>query len=135
MQLRLLEEKDLETVRLLRNSERRWFFHDEEITPEQHRAWFAKLGEKATAFYVIEEDGEVVGTISLTDTGDGQELGNLVLAERHRGRGLMRRAVAELTGTPGSYFARVKPDNERSLRVFEQSGFVTESVVLRKVVP
>jgi RimJ/RimL family protein N-acetyltransferase len=130
LHLRLVEERDLETVRGLRNRNRRWFFHDAEISSEQHAQWFAGLVGGPTRFYVIEEDGLVVGTISVTETGDGKEVGNLVLDDRYRGRGLMHRALAQLCAEPGTYFARVKPDNADSLRVFAKAGFAAEYVRL-----
>jgi RimJ/RimL family protein N-acetyltransferase len=134
VRLRLIEEADLERVRELRNANRRWFFHDEEIVPEQHRTWFAGLGATEARFYVIEEDGAVVGTISATTTAAGCEIGNLILGEAYRGRGLMRRAIEQLTAEPGRYFCEVKPDNEHSLRVFERAGFRPTHVVLERIV-
>jgi RimJ/RimL family protein N-acetyltransferase len=132
VELRLLEERDLEVVRELRNRNRRWFFHDGEISSEQQSRWFAALAEAPVRFYVLVEEDEVVGTVSATDTPAGVEIGNLLVRESHRGRGLMRRAIEELTATPGRYYARVRPDNADSLRVFERSGFATAHVVLEK---
>lgn len=123
MRLRLIEEGDLETVRELRNRNREWFFDEREITATQQAAWFASLREKPIRFYVIEEDGAVVGTISVAESEDGMELGNLIVDDRYRGRGLMAEAVAELCRAPGTYFARVKPGNEASAHVFERAGF------------
>lgn len=135
MELRPLEERDLEAVRELRNDNRRWFFHDAEISSEQHRHWYAALADAPVRFYVIVEDDEVVGTISATDTPEGVEIGNLVVRRTHRGRGLMRRAIDEVTSAPGRYYARVKSDNADSLRVFERGGFETAYLVLEKDVP
>jgi RimJ/RimL family protein N-acetyltransferase len=134
MALRLLEERDLDAVRELRNRNRRWFFDDRELSVEQQRTWFAALADRPVRFYVIEDDGAVVGTISVTDRGDGVEVGNLILDEAHRGRGLMARAVAEVTGAPGRYFADVQPRNEASLRVFERAGFAPVFVRVERVV-
>jgi RimJ/RimL family protein N-acetyltransferase len=134
MRLRLLEERDLDAVRELRNRNRQWFFDDAEVSVEQQRKCFAGLASRATRFYVIEDDGVVVGTISVTERGRGFEIGNLVLDEAHRGRGLMGQAVADLTRTPGRYFAEVKPGNDASLRVFERAGFVPESLRVERIV-
>ncbi len=134
MRLRLLEERDLEAVRALRNRNRHAFFRDEEISPAEQRAWFETLARRPVRFYVIEEDGEVVGTVSVTETETGTELGNLVVDERRRGRGLMRRALSELTAEPGRYFGLVKPDNVDSLRVFERAGFEPVYVRVERVV-
>jgi RimJ/RimL family protein N-acetyltransferase len=123
MRLRPVEERDLEVVRELRNRNRDWFFQDDEITPEQHAAWFASLASRRQRFYVIEQGDRVVGTISVTERNEGNEVGNLVLAEEFRGSGLMTRAVENVLREPGRYFARVKPDNEASLAVFRRAGF------------
>lgn len=134
MPLRPIEERDLEIVRTLRNRNRRWFFDDHELSMEDQRRWFLDLQHKPKRFYVIEEQGEVVGTISITTTASGKEVGNLIIDERHRGRGLMRRAIEELTAEPGRYFCEVKVDNEASQRVFRQVGFSATYVCLERIV-
>jgi RimJ/RimL family protein N-acetyltransferase len=124
MHLRPLAGADLEIVRRLRNDNRAAFLDANEVTAEQHLAWFARLESRRVAFYVIEEDGQVAGTISVTEREDAREVGNLTLAVEHRGRGLMRRAVAELTAAPGRYFSEIRPENEVSRRLFRSLGFV-----------
>src|SRR5579883_2202796 len=101
MELRPLEEADLEIVRELRNRNRGWFFHSAEISADEQRRWFRSLGGRPVRFYVILDRGEVVGTISATDTPEGIEIGNLLMRETHRGRGLVRRAIDRLTTAPG----------------------------------
>ena len=136
MRLRPLARADLETVRLLRNQNREAFFDSREILPDQQLAWFDHLHLQPIAFYVIEEDGRVVGTVSVKEQPDGHEVGNLTLAPAYRGRGLMRSAVAQLVAAPGDYFTEVKPGNAASLRVFRATGFREdpqgETIVLRK---
>jgi RimJ/RimL family protein N-acetyltransferase len=127
MQLRPLAEADLETVRRLRNGSRQFFFYDAEISAEQHAAWFRALPSKPVDFWVIEDAGVVVGTVSATRSAEGIEIGNLVLDPAARGRGLMRTAVEQLTTGPGRYFADVKTGNSASLAVFEATGFTIAS--------
>ena len=124
MRLRRLTADDLERVRELRNASRHAFFDSREISAVEQRSWFDRLVHKPVAFYVIEEEGQVVGTISVSDTAKGCEIGNLVLDERFRGRGLMRRAVEQLTAAPGTYYAEIKADNDPSRAVFRETGFV-----------
>lgn len=128
MQLRPLAEADLEFVRLLRNANREFFFHDAEISPVQQREWFRTLGSKPIDFFVIEDDGVAVGTISAKHSPAWVEIGNLLLVPAARGKGLMRQAVAQLTTAPGRYFSEVKPTNERSLAVFRANGFTVASI-------
>ena len=80
-------------------------------------------------FFVIEIDGRVVGTISVSETVHGREIGNVVLDPAYRGQGIMKRAVEQLTAEPGTYFADVKQSNEPSLRVFAATGF--DATVIR----
>lgn len=134
MRLRPIEERDLERVRELRNRDRHRFFTTHEISVGDHRRWFESLASMQSTFYVIELDEVVVGTISVTERPDGREIGNLVLDEAYRGRGLMTAAVLELCSAPGRFFALVKPDNVDSLRVFERSGFTPVSVRVERSV-
>ena len=132
MTLRPLAAADLEAIRRLRNQHRESFFDTAEISAEQQARWFANQQGRAARFYVIEEDGNVIGTISVTDTDRGREIGNLVLDDRYRGRGLMTQAVRELTEPPGDYFAEVKPGNHQSLAVFERAGFTQSAIRVDK---
>jgi RimJ/RimL family protein N-acetyltransferase len=133
VQLRPLAEPDLETIRLLRNRDRHAFFDNRAITPEAQRQWFAALRATPVEFFVIEDDGRVVGTISVTTTAEGKEIGNLVLDAACRGRGLVQRAVTQLTTAPARYFARVKAGNTPSQRVFRATGFTEQATASESV--
>jgi len=132
MTLRLIQTQDLEIVRELRNANRSAFFDSDVISVEEQRRWYANLPARQLRFFVIEEDSRVVGTISVTSRGTTKEIGNIIIDQAYRGRGLMRRAIEELTAEPGDYICRVRPDNEPSLGVFRRSGFVAEYVQLQK---
>jgi RimJ/RimL family protein N-acetyltransferase len=123
VRVRRVARDDLPAIRDLRNRNRSWFFDDREVTAEQHEAWFASLKERAVDFYVIEVDERVAGTISLARRGDDIEVGNLILDDEYRGRGLMTQAIEQLCTAPGKYFAHVKPGNDASARVFDRAGF------------
>ena len=133
VRLRPIAEPDLETIRLLRNRDRHAFFDNREITPDAQRRWFAALSRMPVQFFVIEEDERVVGTISVTSTAEGKEIGNLVLDAACRGRGLMQQAVTQLTTAPGRYFARVKTGNTPPQRVFRASGFTGQAAASESV--
>jgi len=134
VRLRPLTADDLETVRQLRNANRHAFFDDREISAEDQRRWFQRLPGRPVRFMVIELDQRVVGTISVAETSAGKEIGNLVLDPRYRGRGIMRRAVEQLTAEPGRYLAEIKADNEPSQRVFAAAGFTPDVIRVRKQV-
>lgn len=126
MRVRPLKETDLEAVRRLRNADRAAFFDSREISPEDQRRWFAEL-PASVSFYVLEEEGEVIGAVSLTDQGpDGIEVGNVLLDRCYRGRGLMTAAIRDLCAGPARYFARILPGNTASQSLFGRVGF-TES--------
>jgi RimJ/RimL family protein N-acetyltransferase len=123
VQLRPIEAADLERVRELRNANSEWFFSAAEISREQQQEWFAQLRARRVRFYVIEEDGRVVGTISVTEGPDWYEVGNLLLDEEYRGQGLMGRALERVLDASGRYYALVKPENLASLEVFRKAAF------------
>ncbi len=130
LELKPLQEADLEFVRQLRNACRENFFDNRYILGWQQKEWFKKY-EKDDLFtiYLIWKDGFRVGTISekfSRDDGDFSpiELGNLMLIERERGKGVMSWAIKQIV-TPGLFYvAFVKQGNSPSLHVFEKAGFV-----------
>lgn len=69
IQLKPLEESDLEMVRLWRNSPEvaQYMYSDNEITPEQQSAWFQKIKDDSTSIYwIIKYDEKPLGLASLT---------------------------------------------------------------------
>jgi len=89
LQLRPLEEADLENVRLLRNRNRQWFVYSGEITQERQKTWYQQ--------YLL-QDGDYmfsafyrniwIGAAALYDTADGQtEFGRLLVDRVAAGRG------------------------------------------------
>lgn len=134
MELRPLEERDLEAVRVLRNASRRWFFYNEEISAEAQQAWFERIQHEPVRFWVMEEDGEVIGTVSLTHSDEGLVIGNLIVDEKHRGRGFAVQALDAVTSAPGRYVGYMMPGNEDSLRALKKSGFSDRYVLVEKLV-
>lgn len=132
MEMRPLQEHDLEVVRQLRNANRAAFFHSDVISVEEQRRWYTRLQALPLRFFVIEEDDHVIGTISISASGSPKEIGNIIIDEAYRRRGLMRRAIEELTADAGDYICRVRPENEASLITLSRSGFVPAYVTLVK---
>ncbi len=124
VRLRQIVEADLDIVSALRNESREWFFDNRVVSREGLRHWLRTIANRPIDFFVLDEGGRAIGTISVTTSADGQEIGHLLLDPAWRGRGLMHAAVAQLTTEPGRYFARVKPGNTASERVFLHSGFI-----------
>ena len=110
---------------MLRNAHQKWFFDSRSVTAAAQRKWFARLQTQTEVeFYVIWIDAEPIGMVSVTETEDAVEIGNLSLAEPYQGRGLMQAACCQLMRPDRSYRARLKPENDRSRRLFERLGFV-----------
>ena len=107
-------------------------FHTEVIDRTGHLRWLAeRLASPRTRLYIGELDGVPVGQVRFELGTDGTAGGGISVAPAMRGRGLGRALLqAGLTavwadpafaGVP--LVARVRVDNERSLRLFEGVGF------------
>lgn len=146
--LRPLEEKDIESLRLLRNrpENRIWFFGSDLITKEGQKAWFHRYLTKENDFmfsvYLPEKTNGFMGAVAIygyeSDT-DSFEVGRLLLDSANlprRGMGVeLIRCVCELArevwGNIGLR-AQVFSDNARSLRCFLQNGFEINDTVVEK---
>jgi phosphinothricin acetyltransferase len=106
----------------------------EPVSVEQRLPWFHEHDPARRPIRVAEEDGEVVGWLSLGDFWDGRpaytctaEIG-VYVREGHRGEGIGRRLLQEAielapdlgikTLTAGAFAV-----NEPSLELFERFGF------------
>lgn len=149
--LRPLEEKDIESLRLLRNrpENRIWFFGSDLITPEGQRAWFehylTKEDDYMFSVFLPEAPDKFVGAVALygyEPETNSFEIGRLLLDSKNlprRRMGIQLVAavckLAEQIGERERRFrqlrAQVFSDNERSLRCFTENGFEIESVAVR----
>ena len=116
---------------------RKWFFHSDVITPEQHRAWFERyLQQDDDYVFVIEEVAASfcpVGQVAIyhIDWAARQaEFGRLMIGEPEAaGRGLARAATGLLTDmamdTLGlrEVYLEVFADNVPALAIYTACGF------------
>ena len=139
VRLRLLEETDLPMTLAWRNQDhiRKWFFHSDVITPEQHRAWWERYQERDDDFVFVIEETETlkrpVGQVALYNidwAARRGEFGRLMIAdEAARGLGLARlattRLVAEAHGAFGltDVYLTVLENNHAAFRVYTACGF------------
>jgi RimJ/RimL family protein N-acetyltransferase len=137
--LRLLEARDLDLTREWRNQDhiRRWFFHPEVISAEQHEAWFLRYIERDDDFlFIIEETRELkrpVGQISLYNVDWGAaraEYGRLMVGDpAASGRGLARDATRLLLDAAFrslglcEVYLEVMADNASAIAVYRACGF------------
>jgi diamine N-acetyltransferase len=144
IRLRLLEERDLPRTLAWRNRDhiRRWFFSNQQLTPEQHAAWFAGYQQRDDDFVFIIETTEgglqPVGQAAIYNVdwaGRTAEFGRLMIGEADAaGRGLARAATAALVGLAldqlelRELHLEVIPSNLRAIRVYESCGFEVAAV-------
>jgi RimJ/RimL family protein N-acetyltransferase len=137
--LRLLTETDLPTTLAWRNQDhiRRWFFHPEVITLEQHLAWYDRYRDRDDDFvFVIEETSDLqrpVGQVSLYRidwAARRAEYGRLIIGDAEAsGRGLAREATRlvleiafEVLGLEEVHL-EVLTNNVRAIAVYDSCGF------------
>ena len=143
VRLRLLEEADLPMTLAWRNQDdiRKWFFHSDVITPEQHQAWWAGYRDRDDDFVFVIEETETlkrpVGQVALyrIDWGIRRgEFGRLLIGDPEaRGLGLARLATARLVREAlGPWGLRevcleVRAANASAVAIYAACGFhVTE---------
>lgn len=132
-----LQHTDINLLRELRNANRKAFFDTTYVTEEMQADWWYRYGFDLTLnFYTIWLNNVTpVGFLSVRDItgkhGDSRiavcEVGNLLLAPAHRGRGIMHAAITEvrrLYDPLTFWIAYVKPTNTASLKLFARQDFV-----------
>jgi RimJ/RimL family protein N-acetyltransferase len=141
----LLQEADLPLTLGWRNQDdiRKWFFHPEFISPEQHLRWFGEYRERDDDFVFVIEDtksrGRAVGQAAIYHV-DWQarraEFGRLMMGEAYaRGQGLAKEATLLLVHEAlaewglAEMFLEVKEDNQRAVALYLSCGFSIQSLV------
>lgn len=104
---------------------------------ETHKAFVAN--HPYQGWYLIEDDGVVVGSIYLTQPPEPSVAGNeigIFIFKAHQRKGYAREAIRMLMDKhgPRTYLANINPANEKSLALFEAEGFALCQYTLRKVV-
>lgn len=130
--LRPAESTDEERLLEWRNdpTTRATAFSDGEVGVEDHRRWFAdKLADEDCVQWIVERDGEPLGQVRLDRVSDGVAEVDISVASEHRGQGvgvaalgLVAEQAPQLLGVT-ALVARVKTDNELSLKMFRSAGF------------
>jgi len=105
-------------------------FSEHPVEADEHRSWLERvLADSDERMLVAEADGEPVGQVRLQARGEGEVEVHIGLASHARGRGLgtlVLELAAERAADDAaarSLVARVRADNERSLRAFAAAGF------------
>lgn len=98
-----------------------------EIKPEEHQEWFRRsLVNPNRLIYMVEDDAAVVGVIR-TDTVEGERELSWIISPDHRGRGYGKKMLSQFVAThPYQYFARIRKQNEASLKMAFAAGFLID---------
>jgi diamine N-acetyltransferase len=139
VRLRLLEEADLPMTRAWRNQDhiRKWFFHSDPITPEQHQAWWERYRERDDDFVFVIEETETlkrpVGQVAIYNIqwdARRAEFGRLMIGDSEaRGHGLAHLATARIvdealrTWGLSEVHLEVLPTNLPALAIYRRCGF------------
>lgn len=96
--LRSIVEADLEFLRQWKNSQRQYFFHQEEIDPNQHRQWWESFSLRPYDIMLITEyEKQRVGCMGVRWQEDHWDIYNVILgAQEFGGRGFMGLAFSAL---------------------------------------
>ncbi len=131
--LRMLVDADLPQTLAWRNhaDSRYWFLSTDEISEDQHRAWFSRyLARSDDYVFIMEVDGRPLAQVSLYGIAAGEaEFGRLLVDPDERGRGLAHRATQLCLRVAAEELAlhrlvlEVKGDNEPALRAYHRAGF------------
>lgn len=139
VRLRLLRSSDLQLTLRWRNQDhiRRWFFHSDLITPEQHARWFEQYAERDDDFVFVIEDVQAgdqpVGQVALYHVDWQQlraEFGRLMIGEASAaGKGLAFAAtqlilqIAFQSLGLREVYLEVYADNSRAIAIYTGAGF------------
>jgi len=106
-------------------------FHQDMISLEQHRKWFAKkLSDPNAILYVCERKGVPVGQVRI-DLENQNGIISYSVDKSHRGKGigkiLIRQTIEALLTTFADRYkiliAKVRPENTPSVQIFQSLGF------------
>lgn len=105
-------------------------FHQEPISYETHKRWFAEhLKDVSEIQYILMEGTDPAGQIRFSVRGDEAEIGYSIDSEK-RGRGYGEKMILLATEKMRAdhpevkrFTAKVKPDNPASARCFHKNGF------------
>lgn len=137
--LKPLEEKDIESLRILRNKEKQYFFTGDDITPEQQKVWYANYLKKNDdiMFKVVkkEEPDKFIGAIAVYEINfdeETAEVGRTVIdKEKAPEKGIGTEAVKAVCKFAFGVIKLKKltlevfKNNDRATRVYEKTGFVS----------
>ena len=125
MQIRIMEEKDLDGVTALEASgfSMPWKRHDfEEVLQNKYRTYM-----------VAEAAGMIIGGCLLTEIAGEGEITNVCVNQEYRGQGIATKVLGKLLAYGkelgiSAFTLEVRAGNTAAIRLYQHFGFVTEGV-------
>lgn len=133
LEFKPITESDLKWSLKLRNDNRKSFFHADILSWKDHQKWWKSWQENGeSTFYVIWQDDVRVGTFSVSYIATiGWEVGNVVIAQRYRGKGILDKVIDWMKDEYGDkIFLRVRGDNAHAIAAYVRNGFKIRSLTM-----
>lgn len=129
--LKPLHYNNLELVRKWRNENRNFFIHNEIISSEGHKRWYNQYKTDPTdTIFIIYNNKQPIGTISLSFSDHGVEIGRVILGEKEFSRkGIMGVALELLISKINNkrIFLKVLKTNTIAINFYKKHNFVITS--------
>lgn len=114
-------------------------FHSAVVQAEEHERWLrATLADPATELWIAEIAAEPIGQVRLGAQSPDVAVVSISIAPEARGRGhslTMLNQALERTGLEVTHVrALIRPENERSLRLFTRAGFSPVEITSEQLV-
>ena len=100
------------------------FVQQKEISREEHSMYMQAFGE---SFYICLDNANPIGYIGVINNDI-----RVATHPDHQGKGVAKFMVTEVMKRHPNAFAKVKIENEASLRLFESCGFKRKFYILEK---
>jgi RimJ/RimL family protein N-acetyltransferase len=122
-------------VRRIRNlpTNRQWFVNTGEVGRFEHLRWWAGSHRRAEWLYVVEHDGRRAGYVRVHLVAAGTLEVGIALDPSFQGMGVGRKALSMAVQETAAQLppdmrweARVRVDNQASIKMFLAVGFVIE---------
>lgn len=124
--LELLTEETLEFARKLRNKNLKYFVNQEEVTRTQQEMWYKKIiNDETYKFIIIKEDEKPIGTISLKMDKGTLEIGNVIVDEEYRGKGVLKEILHNIVAAYPKMPIKLQVllSNKEAQEVYYKLGF------------
>lgn len=103
---------------------RQGFIQQKQITPEEHTRYMKK---NSKFFYICIDKGEFLGYVGVIEHDI-----RVATHPKHQKKGVAKFMINEIMKIRPNAFAKVKLENEASLKLFESCGFKKKFYILEK---